>query len=305
MADPLPLIPVLYACDANYLPHASACIASLIENNPEFRFRILVVGTRSFGAAQEIFERSFAGKERADISLQQFVLPADTHFPLPYHLTAETYIRMWIADLFEGMDRALYLDPDMIVCGSIAPLWHTDLRGRAVAAVPIPASTRPAFHGMPAGSLFFSAGALLFDLEAWRGRNYRDICLQYLRDHPEKALDGDQDILNLCLMNDWLPLPYRWNVISPFYSPSPNLGLSQAEIDEVRREARIIHFNGASKPWSYFSDHPRRDEYWKYLRRTGWRDMRPADYTFFNVIRRNFGRRLPKPVKQLMRSIIK
>lgn len=305
MADPLPVVPVLYACDANYLPHASACIASLIENNPEFRFRILVVGAQSFGSAQAIFESSFAGNGRADISLRQFAMPTDTHFPLPYHLKVETYIRFWIADLFEGLGRALYLDPDMIVCGSIAPLWHTDLQGRAIGAVPIPGSTRPAQHAMPPGSLFFSAGLLLFDLEAWRGRDYRNVCLQYLREHPEKALDGDQDILNLCLINDWLPLPYRWNVISPFYAPRHQLGLSQAEIEQVRREARIIHFNGASKPWSYFSDHPRKDDYWKYRRLTGWRDMRPADYNFFNIIRKNIGRRLPAPVKELMRSIIK
>jgi lipopolysaccharide biosynthesis glycosyltransferase len=99
-------------------------------------------------------------------------------------------------------------------------------------------------------------------------------------------------------------LPYRWNVISPFYFLSHDLKLTPAKLDAIRGDARIIHFNGASKPWSYFSRHPRREEYWKYLRMTDWRDFRPADYTPANVVRKAASRVIPAPVKRVLKSIL-
>jgi hypothetical protein len=55
---------------------------------------------------------------------------------------------------------------------------------------------------------------------------------------------------------------------SPFFREPLALPLDRAEIEAIRRNAQIIHFNGGSKPWSYFCDHPRRAEYEKYLRMT-------------------------------------
>lgn len=298
------LIPVLFASDRNYIQHAAACIASLVENNPGFSFDILVVGTQDFGPLKDRLSQSFAGNERVNIRFQIFDFPNHIHFPLPYHLTQETYVRFWIGDLFKDYERALYLDPDTIVSGSIAELWRTDLQGRAIGAVPIPGSIRPQQHGMPAGSLFFNAGVMLFDLTAWRARSYGDKCLDFLRDHPEKALDGDQDILNLCLQKDWLPLPFRWNVIGPFYRLSHDLKLSMAQVEEIRRDASIIHYNGGAKPWSYMSEHPRKADYWKYLRLTGWRDVKPDDYTMANVLRKSLAPLIPRPVKRAIKAMV-
>jgi lipopolysaccharide biosynthesis glycosyltransferase len=303
LTDDLPRIPVLFASDLNYLQHTAACIASLVENNPGYHFDVVLTTTDDFTGVAAKFYRSFEGNANISLRIENFKVPSSLYFPLPNHLTLETYIRFWIADLFKDYGRALYLDPDIIVLGGIAEIWDTKLQGRAIAAVPIPGSVKPAYHGMPAGSLYFNAGVMLFDLDVWRARGYRDVCLEFLRKNPGKATDGDQDILNICLMNDWVPLPFKWNVISPFYYAWYDMGLAPAEIDEVRRDARIIHFNGASKPWSYFSVHPRRAEYWKYLRMTEWRDARPLDDTWPNRARKWAARMIPAPVKQAIRSL--
>jgi lipopolysaccharide biosynthesis glycosyltransferase len=298
-----PWIPVLFACDLNYAQHTAACIASLSQCNPTMNFDIIVAGTEDFAPIADKFRRSFAGNPRLKVRLRLFDIPSSLSFPLPNQLTQETYIRFWIGDLFAEYDRAFYLDPDTVVLGSIAEFWNVDLGGRTVAAVPIPGSTKPAYHGLPAGTQWFNAGVMLFDLAAWRARRYCEICLDFLRAHPEKATDGDQDILNICLANDWLSLPFKWNVISPFYYLSHDLRMPPEEIEAVRRDARIVHFNGSSKPWSYFSIHPRRSEYWKNLRQTDWRDARPTDRTWPNVARKWLASALPKPVKQAIKSI--
>jgi len=303
---PLGVLPVLFACDLTYLQHTCACIASLAENNPGYRFDITIVGTEDFSSVASKVHGSFADNPRIQIKLHRFQLPEGVYFPLHFHYTAETYIRFWIGDLMAGHRRALYLDPDIIVAGDIGPLWETDLGGRTIAAVPIPASTRPAQHGMPEGSLFFNAGVILFDLEAWRAKNYRDVCLDFLAKNPDKAFDSDQDILNLCLMNDWVPLPYRWNVISAFFFPTwHDTKLSAARLAEITQGARIIHYNGGAKPWSYDSRHPRRDLYWKYLRQTAWRDARPTDYTWLKAVRHTGGRVLPPGLKSVIKTAVR
>ena len=114
---------------------------------------------------------------------------------------------------------------------------------------------------MPPGSLFFNSGVLLMDLEAWRVKEYCRKCIEFIQQYPERAIDADQDILNLVLFGDWLPLDYTWNVINPFFRPSFDLGLSEAERLRVCADAAIIHYNGGAKPWIYLDNHPRQREY--------------------------------------------
>jgi lipopolysaccharide biosynthesis glycosyltransferase len=297
-------VSVLFATDLNYLQHAVACIASLLANNPAMRFDVLLVGTQDLTPLAARIHRSFEAEPRISLRIEKFAIPEGFNYPKHHRFTVETYFRFWIGELFPTAHRALYLDPDIIVTADIAELWNTDLGGKTLAAVPIPGSTRPAVHGFPPGSLYFNAGVMLMDLDQWRAHGYRDACLAYLAAHPEAAIDADQDILNICLRTDWVKLPYYWNMISPFYFPFHDLQLSPAELDQARRDARIIHFNGDSKPWSYFSRHPRRAEYWKYLRMTDWRDFRPVDLTPANVVRKALSGIIPDPMKRLIKSLI-
>jgi lipopolysaccharide biosynthesis glycosyltransferase len=303
-AAPPDAVSVLFATDLNYLQHAVACIASLLANNPAMHFDVLLVGTQDLTPSVARIHRSFDGQPRVTLRIEKFAIPDGFSYPRHHRFTVETYIRFWIGELFPTTQRALYLDPDIITTAPIAELWNTDLRGKTLAAVPIPGSTRPAVHGFPPGSRYFNAGVMLIDLDQWRAHGYRDACLKYLAEHPEAAIDADQDILNICLRTDWVPLPYYWNMISPFYFLSHDLQLSPAELEAVRRDARIIHFNGDSKPWSYFSRHPRRAEYWKYLRMTDWRDFHPPDHTPANVVRKALSTIIPEPAKRLLKKII-
>jgi lipopolysaccharide biosynthesis glycosyltransferase len=301
---PSDTVSVLSATDLNYLQHAVACIASLLANNPSRQFDILLVGTQDLAPAVGRIRRSFETERRLRLRIEKFSLPEGFSYPPHHRFTVETYLRLWVGEFFPDAHRVLYLDPDIIVTADIGELWNWDLKGRTLAAVPIPGSTRPAVHGFPPGSQYFNAGVMLIDLDSWRAHGYRDQCLRYLSEHPEAAIDADQDILNICLRTDWVPLPYYWNMISPFYFLSHDLKLTQAELDAARRDAKIIHFNGDSKPWSYFSRHPRREEYWKYLRMTDWRDFRPADYTPVNVVRKAASRVIPAPVKRALKSLV-
>jgi lipopolysaccharide biosynthesis glycosyltransferase len=109
--------------------------------------------------------------------------------------------------------------------------------------------------------------------------------------------------LNACFHDRRKRLEYKWNVIRPFFREPSTLPLPRYELEVVCREARIIHFNGSLKPWSYFSDHPRKDEYERYLRMTEWRDFVPPDRTPINIIRKGVAAILPSSVKGIFKTI--
>jgi lipopolysaccharide biosynthesis glycosyltransferase len=94
-----------------------------------------------------------------------------------------------------------------------------------------------------------------------------------------------------------------WNAISPFYFDYHDLRLPEGEVPRIQAGVRIVHFNGASKPWSYFSRHPRRADYYKYLRLTPWRNFMPADRTMLNRLRRAISASMPSQVRQFARGL--
>jgi lipopolysaccharide biosynthesis glycosyltransferase len=109
--------------------------------------------------------------------------------------------------------------------------------------------------------------------------------------------------LNACFRSCTKRLDYKWNVIRPFEREPLVLPLGRTEIETIRRDAKIIHFNGGSKPWSYFCDHPRRAEYEKYLRMTEWRDYVPPDRTPLNMLRKGISAMTPDSVKHVLKTV--
>ena len=295
----------LLCTNALFVQHAAVCLASLLENNPELFFNVVIVAQPNETIDEEKLHRSLTQFPNHSLSFRKFEIPADLLLPLNplSHYTIDTYTRLWVDKFFPAnADRVLYLDADIVVVGSIAPLWATDLGGALMGAVDIPGSDRGVTRlGMSAEDGYFNAGVLIIDLAQWRANRAEEIVIDYIRENPDRVL-YDQDALNACFYGCTKRLDYKWNVIRPFYREPLVLPLGRAEIKSIRREARIIHFNGGSKPWSYFCDHPRRAEYQRYLRMTEWRDYVPPDRTPLNRLRKVISAILPDPVKGLLKA---
>jgi lipopolysaccharide biosynthesis glycosyltransferase len=298
---------ILMCTNALFQQHAAVCLASLLTNNPDFFFNVVIVGRTTEELDEEKLQRSLTRFANASLTFRKFAPPADLLLPLSpgAHYTIDTYTRVWLAEFFaETVDRVLYLDADIVVVGSIASLWSTDLVGALMGAVDIPGSDQGVTRlGMRAEDGYFNAGVLLIDLARWRATKAEQTIIDYIQAYPER-LEYDQDALNACFYRVTKRLDYKWNVIRPFFREPLALPLERSEIEAIRREALIIHFNGGSKPWSYFCDHPRRDEYEKYLRMTEWRDYVPPDRTPLNRLRKVMSSILPNSVKGLVKTVV-
>ena len=315
-ADPRPAgdetagshVHLLLCANARYLQHVAVCLTSLLVNNPDLFFDIVIVGRATERLDQGKLARTLARFANKSLSFREFTPPAGRLLPLNprAHYTLDNWTRLWIEEFFdEDIARVLYLDADIVVVGSLAPLWHVELDGALLGAVDIPGSDRGVTHlGMRAEDGYFNSGVLLVDLKQWRETRALDTVLGYIEAYPElMTRDVDQEALNACFHGRRKRLDYKWNGLLSFFREPPSIPLALAEIEAVRRDARVIHFNGNSKPWSYFCEHPRKAEYEKYLRMTEWRDFVPEDRTVPNILRKRLSALLPGRIKTALKSL--
>lgn len=304
--DMAPVMHLLMCCNELYLQHLFVALTSIAEQPTHYRYEVVVATGAADSARLDALAVTVLGHYRhMRVGFRSFSPDASLVLPIRAHYTTDIFTRLWVADFFAAtVKRVLYLDSDMVVVGSLDPLWETGLGGRVIGAVSIPGSTRCAPLGVPEAAGYFNSGVLLIDLAKWREVDAFGRLLAYIQSHHDILVDPDQDALNAVLYDDRAPLGYEWNVISPFYFPHHDLGMTVAEVDRVRTQARIVHFNGASKPWSYFSRHPQRGAYFRMVQLTPWRDFRPADATLANRLRLFVSNLLPAPVKRLMHDLL-
>lgn len=296
-------IPTLFCINARYAKHAAVCIVSLLENNPAAFFDIVVVSTGDLGAEAGKLRRTLAAYPNCALKTVRFDACPGIRLPVRAHYSIDNYTRLWMAEFFPAsVGKILYLDSDMIVTGDIGGLWHAELGDAVLGAVTIPGSTRCAVFGIPEAYGYFNSGVLLVDLAKWRREDIFARLIDYLGAHSDKIVDADQDVLNACLYDRRAALPYIYNAISPFFFDYHPMGMSDDEIAAVQAAARIIHFNGASKPWSYLCRHPRRSDYWRYHELTEWRDDEPEDRNFANWTKKTFGPLVPEALRNYVRT---
>jgi lipopolysaccharide biosynthesis glycosyltransferase len=138
MRDTREQVNLLMCANAAYLQHVAVCLCSLLANNPELFFNIVVVGHEG-----EIFEeaklaRSLAFPGQYVLSFRYFAPPLGVVLPLGSvaHYSLDNWTRIWVADFFPSdVTKVLYLDSDIVVVGEMRPLWETALDGALLGAV--------------------------------------------------------------------------------------------------------------------------------------------------------------------------
>ena len=198
-------------------------------------------------------------------------------------ITIEAYFRISLADLLPlNVGRVIYLDCDIIVMGSLKPLWHIELNGFKLAAVAELFNYRNVELGFGKDIKYFNSGVLVIDLSVWRSEQISHQVFDYLEMHPEKIKFHDQDALNAVLVNKWLELPEIYNFTISYMERSRKFNklISNYQLPVV------IHFNQSFKAWHYQSRHPYKGLYYKYLKKTPFKNFIPKDYNVINVIRK-------------------
>lgn len=182
------------------------------------------------------------------------------------HVTRAAYYRILLPSLLPE-ERCIYMDCDIICRSSLDELWRTTLASCPVAAVrDIDADRHADRLGLPQ---YFNSGLLLMNLNAMRKEKIQEQCLQFIREHSERIVMHDQDVLNCVLDGRIHKLGMTWNC-----QVAKTHKCKETGFHALSRTANILHFIGHRKPWIWGCRTPGRMEYWKYLQQTPWCESR-------------------------------
>ena len=184
----------------------------------------------------------------------------------------------------ESVERALYLDCDTIVCGSIEPLYETEL-GECLAGMVMEPTVYQEMKetiGMKPEDAYFNSGVILMDLARWRAEDVLKKLLDFYGAHAGSLFACDQDTINGALRGKICSLTPKYNFFTNYryfrYQTLKKLCAAYEEVGEqafyeAKRAPVVIHYLGDERPWIRGNHNHYKKYYKKYLTRTPWKDM--------------------------------
>lgn len=169
-----------------------------------------------------------------------------------------TYVRLEPDKYTKATERLIWIDSDIIVLGSLEPIWNLDFQGMPIAAVPNP-------WGNPGNSQdrspYFNAGLLVYNMKLWA---QEELSKQLIKNAKANIWgDCDQGALNSVLAGRWKQLERIWN-----------------NHNTEDRSTKVMHFMSRPKPWEspapnklwveMLSQTPFKDELHKTQNKSNW-----------------------------------
>src|SRR5690348_15951731 len=99
LMDPRRFVPVLMSTDRRFLQHAAVCLTSLLVNNPDLFFDVVIVSRPTESLEEERLRRTLQPFSNHSLSLLKFEPPPDRSLPL-FEYTIDTWSRLWIEEFF-------------------------------------------------------------------------------------------------------------------------------------------------------------------------------------------------------------
>ncbi len=243
---------LLVTLDENYLTQLNVMLFSLIRCNPDCEFDVYLLYSDIPGSALAQTERTLAGHGRLlpiraqDLNLDQ--APTTARYP------KEIYYRIFAACyLPDILDRVLYLDPDVIVNGSILPLYHTPMEGYYFAAATHIQTFLQKFNaarlGMDDEETYINSGIMLMNLSLLRKEQKEEDVFRFIEKYKNRFILPDQDIISglygsrICVID-----AFRYNMTERLFQMHA-LFEKDLTVDWVRKNAVILHYCGRNKPW--------------------------------------------------------
>lgn len=182
--------------------------------------------------------------------------------------TQGMFLRLFLPDILQSIDKIIYLDCDVIVSSDMREFWNTPLNDSYLAAVPdsgfvnLDKKRRRYYKqkNIPIDS-YFCSGVLILNIYKLQSleKPFTETILSYLYENRDLPFP-DQDMLNWFCQGKYVQLPEKMNVFSSRVDAMNFVGDG------------IIHYAGTdTKPWvKYNGDID--DIYWRYLVETPWCD---------------------------------
>ena len=255
------LVNILVTLDENYIPQLNIMLSTLLRFNPDCDFDVYLLYTsirkESLTSTEKLLESRgrLIPIEASDMPLSD--APTTSRYP------KEIYYRIFAAKyLPETVDRVLYLDPDLVINGSILPLYNLPMEDYFYAAASHIGNPGLIHRlnelrlDMDDDSPYINSGVLLMNLELLRKEQDCGEVVTFIEKHKALLMLPDQDIISSLYGSMIYALdPFRYNMTERLYLMHSPFEKS-FNLDWVRKHSIIIHYCGRNKPWkeNYIGD---------------------------------------------------
>lgn len=280
------MIHVLLALDSHQVVGCAVTIRSILDNaepGAQLWFHVMTSGVsvRDRNAlAQTVAET----KRGARVSFYEVDTSRFSRLLRSKLVTHTCYAPLLVAEVLpEHIQRCIYADCDLAVERDIVGLWEFSLEGKTLGAVVNGDLEDALGHQRRLGLRaphYFNSGVLLIDLARWREHRVGERAAAVAAEIGDALILHDQDALNVALQDDWVELPWYWNV----WTTSMRL---------TNDSAAVFHFMGAPKPWH--ADYAGRyaNHFFRYAERTPFRVRKPWNPLGVGAFLARMRRRVP------------
>ena len=199
------IIPIFYACDDNFVKYTIISAKSLIENaSKDYFYKIMVLNTN---VSEEMKNKAYTlNCDNASVEFVNVTSYLDSikeKLPIRDYYSKTTYFRLFIAEMYPELDKAIYIDSDTIVLGDISKFYNTDLGDNYVGACNEQAMLQVNTYGDYVEQVvgikrdkYFNAGHLLINCKQFRQVHILDSFIKLLGVYNFVVVQ-DEDYLNL------------------------------------------------------------------------------------------------------------
>lgn len=249
------IVHIVVTINVNYLKPLCVMLRSLLDAHPDKKIVVHVIHTELRDVHYEIMKNVLADERLCfqDIRVDDDFLP---DLPVTFHFSKEMYYRIFSAKLLdESIERALYLDPDMIVLSPLDELYEMDMGQNFFAAARSINRVSDRLFAkrlkMPKGTHYFNSGVLLMNLSALRQQQSEDEVFAYIQKNRGNLILPDQDILNALYYNKTVLLdPYKYNFDVRYYDVLHRASGGRISLENMPETTCIVHYCGKEKPWN-------------------------------------------------------
>lgn len=174
---------------------------------------------------------------------------ADT--PVLERLPQESFYRLMAFHFLpQTVHRCLYLDPDILICKSLLPLYYMDMKDNYIAAASHTYRLKNKLNLMrlaiSTNDRYINSGVMLMNLDAIRQDFTIESILAALNKNIQKLWLGDQDLINILFGRNSLLLDEKiYNLDERTFRHYQK----SFDLQQVEKQTSIIHYNGKYKPW--------------------------------------------------------
>lgn len=282
-------IAIVLVCDDKYVRHAATTIMSIVKNSQRtFCFYIFDCGIHLENIEKlKVWD---LGKNKINI-VPMSKVEIFEKFKMRQRYSPAIFYRLAIPEILSNLDKAIYMDSDMVVLGDLSEVWDIPMQDYTFGAVSeeYNSKNRALFKarkhalGMPSKAIYFNSGFLLLNIKPLQDFHLAQRVIDFLQSNTNRKITlPDQDALNMVIdRTKFLSLPLKFNC-------DVNGAWQKAGIEKPC----VLHLS--NKVWKYplpFVKHflnkiqPYCYEYFRYACTSPWSREAFQDASLWNVIR--------------------